>query len=60
MIRTIKAAYEEIKAVDPKTDITVYAIRKLVKENKIPYIRSGKKYLISVENLLAYVDGSIK
>ena len=60
MIRTIKGAYEEIKAQDPNTDITIYAIRKIVKENKIPYIRSGKKYLINVETLIEYLKGNKK
>ena len=60
MIRTIKGAYEEIKAQDPNTDITIYAIRKVVKENKIPYIRSGKKYLINVETLIEYLKGNKK
>lgn len=57
MVRTIKGAFEEIKARDPKTDITMYAIRQIVKEGKIPYIRSGKKYLINVETLLDYISG---
>ena len=58
MIRTIKGAYEEIKAQDQNTDITLYAIRKMIKENKIPYVRSGKKYLINVETLIEYLKGN--
>lgn len=57
MIRTIKGALEEIKARDPKSDITMYAIRQIVKEGKIPYIRSGKKYLLNVEKLIDYISG---
>lgn len=57
MIRTIKGAFEEIKARDPKSDITMYAIRQIVKEGKIPYIRSGKKYLLNVEKLIDYISG---
>ncbi len=60
MIRTIKGAYEKIKELDPATDVTLYAIRKIVKENKIPYIRSGKKYLINVETLIEYLKGDKK
>lgn len=58
MIRTIKGALEEIKANDPKSDITEYAIRKIVKQGRIPYIRSGKKYLINVETLINYINGN--
>ena len=57
MIRTIKGALEEIKARDPKSDITMYAIRRMIKNNEIPYIRSGKKYLLNVEKLIDYVSG---
>ncbi len=57
MIRTIKGAFEEIKARDPKSDITMYAIRQIVKERKIPYIRTGKKYLLNVEKLIDYISG---
>lgn len=57
MIRTIKGALEEIKVRDPKSDITMYAIRQIVKEGKIPYIRSGKKYLLNVEKLIDYISG---
>ena len=38
MVRTIKGALEELKAIDPNTSVTLYAIRKMVKQNKIPYI----------------------
>lgn len=57
MIRTIKGALEEIKARDPKSDITMYAIRRMIKNNEIPYIRSGKKYLLNVEKLIDYISG---
>lgn len=57
MVRTIKGAFEELKARDPKSDITIYAIRQIIKEGKIPYIKSGKKYLISLENLIEYLNG---
>lgn len=57
MIRTIKGAFEEIKAIDPKSDITMYAIRRMVKNKEIPSVRSGKKYLINVEKLIDYISG---
>ncbi len=60
MYRTIKGALEEIKARDPKTAITEYAIRRMVKQNEIPYSRSGKKYLINVENVIEYFNGNQK
>lgn len=60
MIRTIKNAVEEIKKIDNNSDITVYAIRKMIKEGKIPYIKTGNKVLINVENIIAYINGDLK
>lgn len=60
MVRTIKGALEEIKSRDPKSEITEYAIRRIVKENKVPYIRSGKKFLLNVETLIDYISGNQK
>lgn len=57
MVRTIKGALEELKAIDPNTSVTLYAIRKMVKQNKIPYIKTGNKILINVDNLIHYIEG---
>lgn len=57
MVRTIKGAYEELKAIDPNTSVTLYAIRKMVKQNKIPYIKTGNKILINMDNLILYIEG---
>lgn len=40
--------------------ITEYAIRKMVKNGEIPFIKSGKKYLINVENLIKYINGELE
>jgi len=57
MVRTIKGALEELKTIDPNTSVTLYAIRKMVKQNKIPYIKTGNKILINVDNLIHYIEG---
>mgnify|MGYP001863615914 CR=1 FL=1 len=57
MVRTIKGALEELKAIDPNTSVTLYAIRKMVKQNKIPYIKTGNKILINMDNLIHYIEG---
>ena len=57
MVRTIKGALEELKAIEPNTSVTLYAIRKMVKQNKIPYIKTGNKILINMDNLIHYIEG---
>ncbi len=55
MLRSINKAFEEIKAQDPKTSITVHTIRVWCQEHKIKFLMAGKKTLIDMESLLAYI-----
>ncbi len=55
MLRSINRAYEEIKAQDPNTSITVHTIRTWCREHKIKFLMAGKKTLVDLESLLAYV-----
>lgn len=61
-IRTIQGCYEEIKAADPCTAITLRAIRRAVSEGDIPSRRigSGKgwKYLLDVDEVMSYFCGN--
>lgn len=50
-IRTMKQAYEAIKASDPETDLTYYAFRSKVINGEIPHVKSGNKYLIDIDRL---------
>ena len=36
--------------------LTKYHIRQLVLQNKISYVKSGKKYLINVDKLIEYLN----
>ena len=53
-IRTIKKAIEEIKREDSNCQLTENALRRMIKENQIPYTTSGKKFLIDIDRL--YVE----
>ena len=56
--RTIKEAAAHFKSVDPQTALTEYAIRTLLRTGKVPCVRMGKKYLVTIEALEAYLAGS--
>ena len=56
--RTIKEAAVHFKSVDPQTSLTEYAIRTLLRTGKVPCVRVGKKYLVTIEALEAYLAGS--
>ena len=45
------------REVDPNTALTEYAIRTLVRTGRVPSIRIGKKYLVTIEALEEYLTG---
>ena len=54
-MRGIKQAVSEIKAVDPHTALTERALRRMVAEGTIPAVRVGRKQLINLDVLYAYL-----
>ena len=56
--RTIKDAAAWFKAQDPGTALTETAIRRLVRSGEVPSARVGKKYIVSIEALEAYLSGT--
>ena len=55
--RTIKEAAAYFREADPATSLTETAIRTLLRTGAVPSIRVGKKYLVTVEALEAYLTG---
>lgn len=55
-MRLIKDAFEQLKKEDPETDITIYALRAIVKSGVIPTVRLGRKLLINYDSLLDYLS----
>ena len=55
-MRTIDNAYAEIKALDPQTNFTKRALRRMVKTNEIPSTQIGNKYLINLDKLLEFLS----
>ena len=51
-MRTIDNAYSEIKAIDPQTDFTKRALRRMVATKEIPTTKIGNKNLINLDRLL--------
>lgn len=47
--------YAEIKALDPNTAISRYFIRQLVLSGKVPCTMAGKKRLVNLDALIAYL-----
>ncbi|HIU57789.1 MAG TPA: excisionase family DNA-binding protein [Candidatus Ornithomonoglobus merdipullorum] len=54
-MRGIRQAVLEIKAADPHTALTERAVRRMVAEGTIPAVRVGRKQLINLDVLYAYL-----
>ena len=55
--RTIREAAVFFREKDPQTCLTETAIRTLLRTGTVPSVRVGKKYLVTVEALEAYLKG---
>lgn len=54
-MRTVHEAAEELRRMDEGTAVTEYHIRQLAINNVIPRVKAGKKYLINLDALIAYL-----
>ena len=55
-MRTATGALEIIKQQDPGTAVTLHYIRQLISSGKVPFVPVGRKKLINVDELLAYLE----
>ena len=56
--RTIREAAAHFREVDPNTSLTETAIRNLLRQGLVPCARVGRKYLVTIEVLEAYLAGN--
>ncbi len=56
-MRTISQAAEYMKEQDNSTALTKTAIRRMVINGDIPFVKAGNKYLLSLETLSTYLTG---
>ncbi len=57
--RTIHEAAAYFREADPQTCLTETAIRRLIYSGAVPSARVGRKYLVTVEALEAYLSGAL-
>ena len=57
-MRTISAAIREIKELDPNSCFTEHALRKTILTKHIPTVMAGKKYLVDMDVVYAYLENN--
>ena len=55
-MRTLDEAYNELKQLDGNTAVSKYFIRQLALSGKIPTVMCGRKRLINLDGLIAYLN----
>lgn len=58
--RTIREAAAYFQEADPQTCLTETAIRTLLRTGAVPSARVGRKYLVTIEALEAYLEGPME
>ena len=56
-MRTLPEAIKVIHEEDQESAITLWALRRMVKQGKIPFVEMGTKRLIDVDRLPEYLAG---
>jgi excisionase family DNA binding protein len=55
-VRTIDGCVSELKQIDPGSQISRNFVRNLVLSGRVKYAKSGSKYLVNFDDLLAYLE----
>ena len=55
-IKNINEASDELKALDPRTAMSPYHIRRLCLDGVLPTVKAGKKILLNLDVLLEYMS----
>lgn len=58
-MRTLPQAVQLLRQEDPETAITLTALRRMVKQGKLPVTKAGSKPLIDLDKLPEYLQGAV-
>lgn len=58
-MRGVKQAVQEVKAADPNTALTERGLRRMILTGAIQHVAIGRKYLVNMNVLYAYLQGGI-
>lgn len=54
-MRTAPGVMDAIRAEDPNTELTLHYVRTLIRTEAVPVLKVGKKKLVDVDDVLAYL-----
>jgi len=57
-MRTLDQCYDELKRLDPGTNISKYRLRQLALKREIPIFNSGRRRLLNLDALISFINES--
>jgi hypothetical protein len=58
-MRTPQQVYDMIHAEDPESSVSLWYIRSVIKQGKVPILKAGTKFLINYDRFLEYLAGDL-
>jgi len=58
-MRTAQQVYDEIHKEDPESSVSLWYIRTVIKQGKVPVLKAGTKFLINYDRFLEYLAGDL-
>jgi excisionase family DNA binding protein len=55
-MRTAQQVYDYLHKEDPESSVSLWYIRSLVKQGKIPVVKAGTKYLINLDKFMEFLN----
>lgn len=59
IMRSVRETARIFKELDPDTEITEYTLRQMIKNNSIPYVKTGMKFILNVDLLMKHFYGEM-
>ena len=58
-MRTAPKVLEEIKKLDPDTELSLHYVRQMIKDEVVPVLSIGCKKLVNVDDVITYLETGI-
>lgn len=58
-MRTAAKVLEEIKKLDPETELSLHYVKMMIHNEVVPVLHVGNKKLVNVDDVIAYLQGGI-
>ena len=58
-MRTAARVLEEIKKLDPETELSLHYVRQMIHDEMVPVLCVGNKKLVNVDDVITYLETGV-